>query len=117
MKIEDIPTLASFPRNFPWPNIVSPTFVVKKVAIGEDNSIVGAAFVKITAEVILLLEDDRSNIEKTKTIIQLASELRPEAKKLGLEDCHVWVKDEKFRDILTHLGFKNCEFPSMVMFL
>jgi hypothetical protein len=116
LEISDIPTVASFDRDFEFPDLQSKLYMIKKVALHE-NKIIAAAFLRITSEGILVADHDCSEYERTKAILQLVTNIKIEAVQKGLSDCHIFVaKDnEKFRKFATKLGFKDCRDPAMVM--
>lgn len=116
LMVKDIPIIEGFKRDFEFPNLHSPLYILKETAINDDCKVVGAAFVKITSEGILILNQECSEYERAKAGLELIRSLKEEAIKKGLEDCHIWVGDPRTRNFARKLGFKDCRDPSMVIF-
>jgi hypothetical protein len=106
--------LVGLPTNFPFPNIKDKLYFSKKIAY-TDGTVVGGGIVKLTCEGILILDENldiRSRAIASRRIIE---ELRIECKRLGLEDCHVFVKQQNVKNFLYGLGFRDCIGEALVI--
>lgn len=91
--------------DFPTPDISNPLFVSKKICVSH-GKVVGFAGVKLTSEGILILDKDQPQITRSRAAFELIARCKEDIKKLNLNDCHVFVKDDKVREFLKKIGFK-----------
>jgi len=105
VKVEEIHSRVS---EFPMIDYKKPTVIIKKT-IEVDGKIVGSAFVHLTSEVGLILDDNLSNLAKAKIIKELFDKIYKEITATDLDDAHVFVtpeSDTHYADFLI----KNCGF-------
>ena len=111
----DIPRLKLLAKyyDFPFPDLTNPLYFAKGVAANGDR-IIGAGFLKLTAEAILILDYDSSKREKIEAINDLFIAAQMISKKRGIQDWHVFVKDSpNFENVLIkHYGFTPCKDQS-----
>lgn len=97
--------------DYSLPDLSSPLFAVKKVAIGKDGEVVGAGLLRITAEAFLLLSPSLSNSRKLLTMKSLQPEVLSEAWKLGIDEveCRIpeTVLDANFEASLRYFGWSK----------
>jgi hypothetical protein len=91
--------------DFPTPDISNPLFVSKKICVSH-GKVVGFAAVKLTSEGILILDKDQPRITRSRAVVELFKSCKQDLAKLNLDDCHVFVKDEKVSHFLEKIGFK-----------
>lgn len=94
--------------SFPLPDMYDPAFLGKKTIIDNKN-IVCFGMVKQTLEGILVLNHNLPVITKTRAIIELIRSFKEDMERIGQRECHVFVKNEEFKGILTELGFEECQ--------
>lgn len=93
---------------FPFPDIKNPMYISNKIVI-DNGEIVGAGFVRLTSEGILILDKERSKIVRAKAAVSIVEGLKDSVKKFGLDECHVFVQDVNVQRFLGKLGFVNCK--------
>lgn len=95
---------------FPMPNYNSPVNILQKTII-HDGKIVGSAFVHLTAEIGLILDDTLPNLTRAKLLKEVFTELVKDLERTDLEDCHVFVvpeENEQYAEFLVkHFGFER----------
>ena len=75
-------------------------------AIVEDNDIIAYGVVKVFAEAIILVDKDASIIKRVKALRKLMTRAFLGCKEHGIEQIHVFVKDEKLaKSLEKHFGF------------
>jgi hypothetical protein len=94
--------------DYALPDLSNPLFVTKKV-LASDGAIVGAAFLRLTAEAYLLL-DPRAGTprERWQWLLALHSAAERDAWQRGLEDVHAWLPPpiaKKFGKRIAQLGW------------
>ena len=94
--------------DYTLPDLSNPLFVTKKV-LASDNTIVGAAFLRLTAEAYLLL-DPRAGTprERWQWLLALHAAAERDAWQRGLEDVHAWLPPpiaKKFGKRIAQLGW------------
>jgi hypothetical protein len=94
--------------DYALPDLSNPLFVTKKV-LASDATIVGAAFLRLTAEAYLLL-DPRAGTprERWQWLLALHAAAERDAWQRGLEDVHAWLPPpiaKKFGKRITQLGW------------
>lgn len=92
---------------YTMPDLASPLILVKKVR-EVDGRVVGAMFLRITAETFLLVQG--SPVEKARSIEELQPEVLREAFEKGLSDIVCVVPpeiQESFDPALTHMGWQR----------
>ena len=95
-------------NSFPLPDINEPAYIGKKTII-EGGSVIGCGLVKQTLEGILILDPKAPKLSKARGLETLIDSFIHDMQALGQRECHVFVKNEKFRELLIHLGFKDCQ--------
>ena len=94
--------------DYALPDLSNPLFVTKLV-LGEEGALVGAAFLRLTAEAYLLLDPSAGTPrQRWQWLLALHAAAEREAWKRGLEDVHAWLPPPiaaKFGKRLTRLGW------------
>jgi len=94
--------------DYALPDLSNPLFVTKKI-LAKDDSIVGAALLRLTAEAYLLL-DPRAGTprQRWQWLLALHGATERDAWQRGLEDVHAWLPPpiaSKFGKRLAHFGW------------
>jgi hypothetical protein len=79
---------------FPFPEISHPLYLIKKTILDSSGKVIGAAFVRVTSEVTLIMNENESNLKRAKGIAEAFDILDSELLKAGLNDTHVFVLPE-----------------------
>jgi hypothetical protein len=94
--------------DYALPDLSNPLFVTKKV-LASDGTIVGAGFLRLTAEAYLLL-DPRAGTprERWQWLLALHATAESDAWQRGLEDVHAWLPPpiaKRFGKRVAQLGW------------
>ena len=94
--------------DYALPDLSNPLFVTKKI-LADDGAILGAAFLRLTAEAYLLL-DPRSGTpsQRWQWLLALHDATAHDAWQRGLEDVHAWLPPpiaKKFGKRLARLAW------------
>lgn len=114
---EDVSKIISFHRQrnlYPFPDLSSPLYCAKKALIS-DGKVIGAAFVHLTSEISLIVDENSSKLARARTISQFFSKMYQELQKFGLVDTHVFVvpeTNEEFAQFLIQ-NFKFSKVPGI----
>lgn len=100
--------------SFPLPDLSNRLYISKKLAIEKDR-ILAAGLVKMTCEGILVIDRDLPLLTKVRVIRTLIDNQSCEVKRAGLEDCHLFVKNDKMKNFLAKLGIIDLEHESPMM--
>jgi hypothetical protein len=92
--------------SFPFPDLASPLFLSKRMAI-KDGKLIGFIGAKLTAEGVLILNSETSAITRTKASLELWDAMKRDLKNFGLEDFHVFTKNPKFFNLLMNFKFRE----------
>lgn len=106
---------------YPLPDLSNPLFVTKLILSserdGEGNAeasqekIIGAAFLRLTAEAYLLLDPKAGTPrQRWQWLLQLHAATERDAWQRGLEDVHAWLPPpiaKKFGKRITQLGWRR----------
>jgi len=94
--------------DYTLPDLSNPLFVTKKV-LARDGAIVGAAFLRLTAEAYLLLDPRVGKPrERWQWLLALHAAAEHDAWQRGLEDVHAWLPPpiaKKFGKRIARLGW------------
>jgi hypothetical protein len=94
--------------DYALPDLSNPLFVTKKV-LASDGAIVGAAFLRLTAEAYLLLDPSAgAPRERWQWLLALHAAAEHDAWQRGLEDVHAWLPPpiaKKFGKRVARLGW------------
>jgi hypothetical protein len=94
--------------DYTLPDLSNPLFVTKKV-LASGGAIVGAAFLRLTAEAYLLLDPHAGTPrERWQWLLELHAATEHDAWQRGLEDVHAWLPPpiaKKFGKRITQLGW------------
>jgi len=94
--------------DYALPDLSNPLFVTKEV-LASDGAIVGAAFLRLTAEAYLLLDPRAGTPRKRwQWLLALHAAAERDAWQRGLEDVHAWLPPpiaKKFGKRLERLGW------------
>lgn len=100
---------------FPLPNLNSPLYCIKKSVILDDK-LIASLWIKLTSEVSIVLNSKTSKLTQARAIKEAEHIVLSEAKKLGLEDTHLFIKSNPdFTNFLMkHLKFKYVPDEALV---
>ena len=94
--------------DYTLPDLSNPLFVTKKV-LARDGAIVGAAFLRLTAEAYLLLDPHAgAPRERWQWLLALHAAAEHDAWQRGLEDVHAWLPPpiaKKFGKRIAQFGW------------
>jgi len=94
--------------DYALPDLSNPLFVTKKVLVNQ-STIVGAAFLRLTAEAYLLLDPSAgAPRERWQWLLALHAAAERDAWQRGLEDVHAWLPPpiaKKFGKRIARLGW------------
>jgi len=94
--------------DYALPDLSNPLFVTKKV-LASNGAIVGAAFLRLTAEAYLLLDPGAGTPrERWQWLLALHAAAEHDAWQRGLEDVHAWLPPpiaKKFGKRIAQLGW------------
>jgi len=94
--------------DYALPDLSNPLFVTKKILAG-DGAIVGAAFLRLTAEAYLLLDPCAGTPgERWQWLLALHAAAEHDAWQRGLEDVHAWLPPpiaKKFGKRIAQFGW------------
>jgi hypothetical protein len=96
LELKDLITLEKIHAgscSFPLPNLNDETYLVKK-AIDVSGNLRGAAIVRITSEVSLILDKTLTRLERARVIDEVFYELKNHLTSLGLKDTHLFIIPE-----------------------
>jgi hypothetical protein len=91
--------------NFPFPE---GEFLTKQ-AVLDNGGLVALGLVRLTTEGILVINQSLPLTTRIRAIKELINNLEDTVKRVGINSCHVFVKNPDMRKLLLHLGFKDCE--------
>ena len=100
-------------QQFPYafPDLRDPLFLTKIVVTGDDDRILGAAFLRLTAEAYLLLDSQQgSPRQRWQSLLVLHDAAQRDAQQRGLEDVHAWLPPriaKTFGRRLERLGWRR----------
>ena len=106
-ELRRIYSVQQFPYAFP--DLRDPLFLTKIVVTGDNNRILGAALLRLTAEAYLLLDPRQgSPRQRWQALLALHDAAQHDAQRRGLEDVHAWLPPpiaKKFGKRLERLGW------------
>lgn len=106
--IEKLKEIHSKDNLFPFHDLSSPLYCIKK-AIISDERLIGAALVRLTSETSLIIDKDVSKLTRAKELRNVFNFMHEFLAKFGLNDTHVFVSpenDEKYAEFLMkNFGF------------
>jgi len=116
LELKDLMSLEKIHNGqYPLPGITSRLYPVIKV-IEVDGKLLGCAYLHLTSEVSLVLDQELSNFTKAELIREFCNILPQELTILGLAGTHVFLDDNNFAEALKkHFNFK--EVKDKVLFL
>jgi hypothetical protein len=102
--------------DYPFPDLRSPLFVVKRVA-EEQGVPQAAAFLRLTSEAYLLFDPQEGMPrERWKRVLELHEAVKADAQRVGLDDVHAFIAPgvpEGFYRRLQRLGWIEEKFRCM----
>jgi hypothetical protein len=109
LKISDLVKIERIHHNdFPLPEINDPSYIIKKTLL-KDNEVVGAAFARLTSELVLIIDPKLNDFTRAKLWIETAGEMFRDLLRRNIKSTHVFVtpeSDEKYVELLEKkLGF------------
>jgi hypothetical protein len=106
---KNLDSLMDLPRDFPFPDLDCLLYFANKEIV-VDGKVRGAVFVKLTAEVILIIDDTLPLMTRARAIMKADEVVTQDIEKFGLDGVHAFVCDcgsEKF--LIEKLGFIECK--------
>ena len=95
---------------FPFPNLASPLYIIRGAIVDKDNNLLGAGFIKLTAEAIIILDPKIGKINKATAIYKLFDAARRGMVKKGLDGVHAFTNDVNFQSFLKkRFGFEKSD--------
>jgi len=95
--------------DYAFPDLANPLFITKLVVEDTDETILGAALLRLTAEAYLLLDPKAgAPRERWQSLLALHAATHRDAWQRGLEDVHAWLPPSiatKFGRRLQRLGW------------
>ena len=86
-------------------------YLIRKAILDESGKVIGAAFVRVTSEVTLIMNEDESSFKRAKGISEALETLDSELLKVGLNDTHVFIlpeNDTRYAEFLkTNFQFED----------
>ena len=93
-------------NSFPLPDLSSPLYFTKRSAV-DNGQLIAVGFAKLTCECIVIVDSEQPTITRARAIKKLLDVQLLDASRLGLTDCHAFVKPQKMITFLEHYGFTN----------
>ena len=106
---KNLDSLMDLPRDFPFPDLDCLLYFANKEIV-IDGKVQGAVFLKLTAEVILIINDELPLMTRVKAIKMADEVVTQEVDRFGLDGAHAFVCDggsERF--LIEKLGFIECK--------
>ena len=96
---------------FPMPDLTNPLFVVRGTVVDSGGDIVGAGFIRLTAEAIIFMEPTLKRGMKSRIMHLLFNAGIKACLRKGLDNLHAFVYDKSsFTNFLVkRLGFKRVD--------
>src|SRR6266481_4238178 len=94
-------------QDFPFPDPTNLLFLSKKTIVNDENKIIGAGFVRLTSECILIMDESLPKLTRIKSVLNLAESLRRDVQLHGLDECHAFVRSSKIANLLYWFGFRE----------
>jgi hypothetical protein len=94
--------------SFPLPDLSNRLYICRKTAV-DAGKIVAVGLVRLTAEGILITNQELPKSTRARASAVLVEQLKQETKSYGLDECHVFVKNAGVQQFLEHLGFNPCQ--------
>lgn len=91
-------------NSFPTPDLSDRLYIAKKTII-ENGQVVAIGLVRLTAEGILITNQVLPKTTRARCSATAIESLKQDVKCYGMNECHIFVKDNKVKKFLQHLGF------------
>ena len=95
-------------NEFPLPDLSNRLYICRKTVI-DKAEVVAIGLVRLTAEGILFTNGSLPLVTRARASAVLIEQLKGDCKSQGLDECHVFVKQENVKRFLEHLGFSPCK--------
>src|SRR5690349_4615374 len=107
LKDDDIPILKSFCKDFKLPDVKSPLVVISGVV--ENDGIIGYGQVKLTSEVFVILDPNRSKLDRVHALDELFIVGKSMSEKSGISEWLAFVKQNpRFsKSLIKRFGFNK----------
>lgn len=96
--------------DFPLPDLINPNYVIKEVAVLDDK-IIGLGAIRLTSEVLTILDLDVARSTRAKAVELLLRTGIYKSQKLGIDEMHAFLTGEithSFADVLRRkYGFED----------
>jgi len=93
-------------NSFPFPPLDSLLYFTKRSAV-DNGQLIAVGFAKLTCECIVIVDSKQPLLTRARAIKELLNVQLLDASRLGLTDCHAFVKPQKMITFLEHYGFTN----------
>jgi hypothetical protein len=101
---------AAMGMDYALPELNHPLFLVRKVTIDDNGAVIGACFLRITAETYLWLKPDASPRDKVDVMNEMQPEVLRAAWQNGLDDIEARIPEtveRRFQKRLNQLGWSK----------
>lgn len=114
--LRHLSALEQLPRDFLLPDLSS-KLVIAQRAIEVDGALQAVGLLKLTSEAMLIIDDKLSVQARALATKTLITQLIYDGERLGLDDCHVFVRrdNEKMKKFLESFAFIEVEFDTMYL--
>jgi hypothetical protein len=116
LKLRHLEALEKLPHDFILPDLSS-KLVIAQRAIEVNGELQAVGLLKLTSEAMLLVDEKLPLQTRTIAIKQLLMQLVFDGERLGLDDCHVFVRRDngKMKKFLEKFKFIEVEFDTMYL--
>jgi len=107
--VSDLMKIESMHHNdFPLPEINDPSYIVQRALVSNEE-VIGAAFARLTSELVLILDPKLSQFSKAKIWREVVGDMMRELLRQNIRSAHIFVtpeSDQQYAKLLEdHLGF------------
>lgn len=90
--LSDLRELEGHQNGFPMPDVTNPLYFYQMALIdSETEELLGAVFVKLTAETSLIFKQNVSQLKKAKAYLEMFPVVEKAHEYVGLDDTHIFV--------------------------
>ncbi len=93
-------------EKFPFPDLGNPLYIIRGSLIDNSGNVIGAGFIKLTSEAIIILDPTLSKLSKATAIYKLFEAAKKAMLSKGIDGTHVFPDSELYaRFLKKRLGF------------
>ncbi len=93
-------------EKFPFPDLGNPLYIIRGSLIDNSGNVIGAGFIKLTSEAIIILDPALSKLSKATAIYKLFEVAKKAMLSKGIDGTHVFPDSELYaRFLKKRLGF------------